>query len=280
MSKPTQDSIPNFTILNLNRDCLIKIFEFLTIYELISVEKVNDIFKSTCESVYKSKSFHKLRLELRSLEKEYFKDLQIFDRIGQSLRAFEFSGGYIMNEAIKQTIIDGVANSCTKLESFSINYVKLTNEDFIQLEKLFCNLTTLDLSRCGIDESLLGNIELDGERLKSVKTLKLTGNTCMIGSFFKNMKHVEVLDVSYCFSLCFYEFTEFLRNCRNLVDLNVSASCKLVSESSSFLETVFTYQPEIEKLFMDNTGAVRDDQEIAKFTKLKFSSFEGRKFGT
>lgn len=276
MTSLTSES--QISILDLDNDCLIKIFEFLTIYELIEAEKVCEIFKLTCEDVYNSKRFHKMRIELRSLRTEYFKD--IFFRVGNSLRAFEFSGGYIMNEEVKQTMIAGVTESCSKLKSLSINYTQFTTENFQQLQECFDKLTFLDLSRCGISEVALGNFELDGEKYKSIKTLKLAGNSCMIGSFFKKMKHVELLDVSFCYNLSFFEFLEFLKNCKKLVELNASASCQLVSEDENFLEVIFANQPNLEKLIMDNTGIVRDNEVMAKFKKLKFASFEGRKFGT
>jgi hypothetical protein len=266
------------SILDLDDDCLINIFEFLSIYELIDAEKVCDLFKATSQRVYASKRFHRIRIELRNLQTEYFKD--IFEKIGNSLRAFEFSGGYIMDEVVKQTMIDGVTESCSKLKSLSINYVQFSIENFRQLQESFCNLTCLDLSRCGISESSLDNLELDGERFKSIKTLKLAGNSCMIGSFFKNMSHVESLDVSYCYYLTFFEFSKFLKNCQHLIELNVSASCQLVTEDENFLEILHSHQPNLEKLIMNNTGIARDDEVMMKFKKLKFASFEGRRFGT
>lgn len=273
-----QSEVEVLTIVDLDDDCLIKIFEFLSIYELIDVEKVCETFKGTCESVYRSKRFHKLRLELRSLKTQYLND--IFDRLGNSLCDFEFSGGYIMNEEVKQMMIDGVTKSCSKLKSLSVNYVQFSVENFTQLQESFCGLTTLDLSRCGISEASLGNVELDGERFKSIKTLKLAGNSCMIGSFFKSMQQVEILDVSYCYNLSFFHFLEFLKSCKKLVELNVSASCQVVWEVENFLEIVFEHQPKLEKLIGDNTGIIRDEEVLAKFKKLKYASFEGRKFGT
>lgn len=265
------------TLLDLDDDCLINIFEFLSIYELIEVEKVCQTFKLICGEVYGSKKFHKMRIELRYLRSEYFK--AIFDRVGGTLRAFEFSGGHIMNENVKQVMIEGVTNSCPMLLSLTINYVHFTNDSFRQLQESFCNLTCLDLSRCSIDETSLG-VELDGERLKSIKTLRLAGNSCMKGSFFKQMKYVENLDISFCFNLSYFEFLDFLKNCLNLKELNVSASCQLVSEDENFLQVIFTHQPNLERLLMDNTGIARDEETLAKFRKLKYSSFEGRKFGT
>lgn len=265
------------SILDLDDDCLSDIFQFLSIYELIEAEKVCETFKSICYDVYRSKRFHKTKIELRYLRTEYYK--MIFDRIGGTLRCFEFSGGHIMDENVKKTLIEGVTESCPKLKSLKINYVQFTNETFKQLQQCFCNLTFLDLSRCSINESSLG-ICLDGEKFKNIKTLKLAGNSCMTGSFFKTMKHVEIFDISYCYNLSYFEFLHFLRNCLNLIELNVSASCQLVSEDENFLGVILEHQPNIQKLFMDNTGVTKDAEVLSKFRCLKFSSFEGRKFGT
>ena len=270
-------SLDELTILDLDQDCLQKIFEYLSIYELIESEKVCETFQLTCERVYSSKKFHRMRIELRYLKTEYFKD--IFERIGSSLRDFEFSGGYIMDEVVKQTMIEGVTKKCSKLKSLSINYVQFNTDSFIKLQPSFCNLKLLDLSRCGISEVSLDNIELDGEKFRSVKTLKLAGNSCMTGSLFKNMKHVESLDISYCYNLSFFEFLKFVKNCVKLTELDVSASCQLVSEDENFLEIILSHQPNIEKLKMDNTGIARDEETLKKFKNLKFASFEGRKFG-
>lgn len=263
------------SILDLNDDCLICIFEYLSIYELIEMEKVCVDFKTTCENVYSR--FHKMRIELRNLRTEYFRD--IFQRVANSLRAFEFSGGFIMNEDVKCTMIDGVSKSCPKLKSLTINYTQFSNKNFRQLQECFSNLTYLDLSRCGLDEDSLG-ITLDGEKCRNIKTLKLAGNACMNGSFFKNMKYVEDLDVSYCFNLRFSEFVIFLENCKKLVVLDISASCRLIWDTENFLEIILVCQPHMEKLLMNNTGIIKDLDVLSKFKNLKVSSFEGRRFGT
>lgn len=265
------------SILDLNTDCLAFIFDYFTIYELIELEKVCRTFKTACDYAYTTKRFHKLRIELRNLRTEYFSD--IFNRIGDTLRDFEFSGGYIMDENVKCTMIDGVTKSAAKLRSLTINYTQFTTTNFIELQDCFSNLIYLDLSRCGIDEESLG-ITLDGDRFQNIKTLKLAGNACMNGSFFNNMKHVEVLDVSYCFGLRFDEFSIFLANCIKLTDLNVSASCQLVHGVENFLQIILSHQPHIEVLLMENTGIVADVEVLAKFTKLRDSCFEGRRFGT
>ncbi|KAG4073067.1 hypothetical protein HA402_009486 [Bradysia odoriphaga] len=265
------------SILDLNADCLLVLFDFFSIYELIELEKVCKTFKSACNNVYTTRRFHKMRIELRDLKTDYFSN--IFDRIGHTLRNFEFSGGYIMDENVKRTMINGVTESCPKLHSLTINYTQFSTTNFVQLQKCFTHLIYLDLSRCGIDENSLG-LTLDSEKFPHIKTLKLAGNSCMNGSFFRKMKHVEVLDVSYCYELQFDEFLMFLKNCIQLVDLDVSASCRLVHGVENFLSVVYMHQPNVEKLLMENTGMTVEMEVLSKFSKLKVCCFEGRRFGT
>ncbi|CRL04121.1 CLUMA_CG017233, isoform A [Clunio marinus] len=264
------------SILDLDNYSLYYIFQFLSIYDLLKAEKVCGSFKEVCESIYSTK-FRKVRIELRSLRTNHFRD--ILDRVGRSMIAFEFSGGYIMDENVKNTMIYGIINDCPRLKALSINYVQFTSLSFNHLQSCFSNLTSLDLSRCALSEATLG-IVLDGEKFKNIKTLKLAGNSEMNGSFFKDMKHVEILDISYCYNLSFIQFLKFLENCIKLLELNITASCSLVMEDENFQEILLHHQPLLEKLIMDYTGVLKDKEVIVKFKHLKYSSFEGRKFGT
>lgn len=199
------------TIHDLNEDCLSNIFKYLTIYELIEVEEVCEMFKNTCEVVYKSKMYHRMRLELRYMRPLLFGD--IFDRIGGNLRHFEFSGGYIMDEEVKIKLINGVINKCPKLQDLIINYIQFSKVNLQDLSTSFNHLTYLDLSRCSLDEDNMSGI-LDGDNLPNLTTLKVTGNTMIKGNFLVNMKHLKNLDISYCFDLRYSEFKKFLKNCK------------------------------------------------------------------
>lgn len=173
------------SILNLDDDSLVNIFQFLSIYELIDAEKVCSIFKDICEVVYGSKRFHKMRIELRDLRIEYFKD--ILNRVGKSLKAFEFSGGFLMDEKVKHEMIEGITKHCPKLLKLKINYIRLAhpeNNAFDQLQQCFSKLTFLDLSHCAINESVLVRT-LDGDKLRNIKVLKVL--------------NIKPLFLNYCF---------------------------------------------------------------------------------
>lgn len=264
-------------ILDLNTDCLRHIFQYFSIYDLIELERVCTVFKATCYDAYTTRQFHKVRLEWRTLKTEYFSD--IFDRLGKTLRNFEFSGGGILDKVVKRTLIDGVTKSAPKLNSLTINYTHFFSYEFIELQESFGNLVYLDLSRCGLDEELL-EITLDGEKFRNIKTLKLAGNSCIKGSLFKNMINVEELDVSYCFKLKFDEFFIFLKNCIKLTYLDLSADWQLLEEVENFLDIVGNHQPHIETLIMRYMGVHEYLLDLSKFKKLKVKCFEGRRFGS
>lgn len=266
------------SILELDDDSLEYIFSFLTIYELIEVEKVSEAFKVICENVYEAKRFHKMRFKLHSMQPDRFEE--IMDRVGGTLRSLEFSGGYIMDEKVKDILIEGVTSSARKLKSLTINYMQFTSESFSRLQNCFVSLTFLDLSRCAIEETLL-RTSLDGETCQRIKTLKLAGNSGMTGAFFRDLNNVEHLDVSYCFALCFDNLLVFLQNCFKLKTLDLTASCHAISDDGKILVTkLLLHQPNIETLIMNNTGVTVDAELLSQFRNLKHASFVGRKFGT
>lgn len=265
------------SILDLNRDCLNKIFSYLNIYELIDIEETCDAFKVICADVYCSKKFHKIRFELRYLKIEYL--TRILTRIGAGLRELEFSGGYLMSEAIKEELVDGISTHCKRLTKLSVNYVQFDKKLFDKFQCCFCNLACLDLSRCAISE-LASGLQLNADSLNNLKELKLAGNSNMSGAFFKDLTMIETLDVSYCYELRYYEFLQFLKNCKKLISLNLTASPQVIPEDQSIFEDLSLHQPFLEVLIMDNVGINCDEETLKKFKNLKNFSASGRRFGT
>lgn len=264
------------TLLDLNQDCLNIIFSYLNIYELIDVEDTCAVFKIVCEDVYASKKYHSIKLELRHLKIEYVP--RILEKL-KSLRSIEFSGGYLMKEAIKDDLVEGISTHCHKLSRLTINYMQFDKRLFDKLQSSFQTLIFLNLSNCSISDSSTG-LHLDSNNLKNLKELKLSGNASMSGAFFKDITCLEILDVSHCYGLRYYEFLQFLRNCKRLISLNVTSSPQLIPEDQNIIEDLLIHQPYLEILLMDNIGIERDDDMLRKFKHLKHTSFSGRRFGT
>ncbi|CAO1391952.1 unnamed protein product [Diamesa serratosioi] len=261
------------TIYDLNEDCLCNIFKYLTIYELIEVEEVCEMFKNTCETVYKSKMYHSLRLEWRYVNPDWLEP--IFDRLGGSLKCFEFSCGYMKDE-IKLKIINGVVNKCLKLHSLTINYMHLTKDHLQNLSTSFDRLTCLDLSQCDLDEDNMLGI-LDGEKLRNLTTLNVKGNTMLKGNFLIDMKNLKNLDISYCFHLQHNEFVKFLKICQNLIQLNISACSQLLN--GDIIQDLLNFQPHLQKLHFRQSGIPQNDDRFILFKSMKDFNIEGDRFG-
>lgn len=154
----------NLILEKLDDDCLIEIFSHLTIYELIRAERVCRTFWDICDRIYPR--FQKMRIELRYLEVNYFKAILV--RVSPYLKSFEFSGGYIMDDYIKRTLILGVHKS-PQLQRLSINYTQFSRELMLDLSTCFKNLVFLDLSQCNLDEENMNGIFDDSLTLKNLK---------------------------------------------------------------------------------------------------------------
>lgn len=259
------------TIYDLNEDCLIYIFKYLTIYELIEAEEVSEIFKNTCDVVYKSKWYHWINLDLRTMRPMIIAD--IFDRIGKSLKGFEFYGDYIMDRDLRMRIIVGLTNKCPKLQYLIINYVEFTVSYMQSLSSCFKHLRYLDLSLCRLDESTMAGI-LDGNKLRNLSTLKILGNPSIKGSFFINMKYLNSLDVSYCYDLQYNKFTKFLKKCIKLLELDISGCVELL-DTGDIIQDLLTYQPHLEKLHFRFSGIPQNDKRYLMFKSMKNFNIDG-----
>lgn len=262
---------------DLNQDCLNYIFSYFDIYQLIDIEVTCSSFKATCESVYSSRKFHTFKIELRYLRSEYLR--KVLDRIGPTVRNFGFSGGFLMNEDIKETLIEGLVSNCECLTSLTINYVQFDKKLFDKLQKCFDSLIYLDLGHCALNEQRSG-IVLRNDNTRDLKRLVLAGNVNMSGEFFKCIENLEELDISYCSGLRYYQFLKYLKTCKNLKSLNATGSPQLIPDNRNIFEDLLLFQPNLEELLMDNSGVEADSHVLAKFKNLKKASFSGRKFGT
>lgn len=266
------------TILDiLNQDCLNQIFSYFDIYQLIDIEETCSLFKVTCLNEYSSKKYHKFKIELRTLKPDYLE--RILERIGPTMKEFQFSGGFIMDQKIKETLINGLINNCECLRKLTINYLQLDKELFDKLQSCFDSVIYLNLANCAINEANDGII-LRNENVKNLKQLVLNGNANMSGEFFKTIENIESLDVSYCFNLRYYQFLTFLKTCNNLKSLNITGSPQIIPDDRNIFEDLLLFQPDLETLLMDNDGVEGDTKVLSKFKHLKKTSFSGNKFGT
>lgn len=250
----------------LNHDCIFHIFRYLTIPDVINAEMCCPHLAEAAFAYYHQ--IHELTFMLRTLNA---RDVEpILHRVSPALRTFKFSGGYIMNNELKDKIVQSLAAHCTRLQALTLNYVTLDALDV--LEPAMRNLVHLDLSHIHLEDAVLGRVL--GQ--SSLRSLSLRGNTKLDGSCLKELRHVEKLDVSYCFELQARELYDFLRNCDALKHLNVSG-CGGLSKTN-FWQEVVESQPNIEELIMRDLNAAMPEECVEKFRNLKNFDASGKHF--
>lgn len=236
----------------------------------MKIENISKDFQKFCCLSYK-RNYTKLLLNIKTLKPEAISD--IFERV-ENVREVVFSGGFTMDDSIKDKLIEGILHKCPKLTKLSMAYTQFTRDQIERLSGCFKNLTYLKLERCNLDEQNMQNIFTDD--CKSLKTLIISGNTMLTGSCLSNLKYVETLDASYCFDLIHTEFLKFLKNCIFLKSLDISACIKL--SNGSIIEDIHVYQPKIETLIFLYVGQNKESLVFSRFQHLKILDVYGNNY--
>ncbi|XP_058126593.1 F-box/LRR-repeat protein 15-like [Anopheles ziemanni] len=224
-------------LLDLDEDSLMEIFSYFSFDELLMLSAVCGRFLQLCQ-----RHLRKIRhfeLDYRAIAgcENYEQRLQnIFRSLGPSMVAFRLSAGYIMDEKLKQTIVDNLARYCTSLRHLTINYTVLTELHLRPLAVLLRTLVTLDLGRCDLTDASLAEF-LQSQPTLQLRTLAIAGNPNLSGAFFANWTNcpmLEQLDLSYCFSLNVDMMEEFLKHAKRLAAVDATGSLWLQRNKDIF----------------------------------------------
>lgn len=221
-------------IYDLDEDSLLEIFRFLDFGELLDASGVCVLFQQLSRTCLRK--IRHFELDYRAFMNNFHlpRINVILSNIGPHLRAFKFSGGFIMNEDLKRAIVNGVALNCGSLQHLTINYVELRAEHLNALKVLLSHLTGLDMGRCALRDDSFGTFIADASQLKS---LAIPGNAELDGSFldvWQNCHQLEQLDVSYCYSLSVGKMETFLTRATKLKGVDVTACTWLKKDKRIF----------------------------------------------
>jgi hypothetical protein len=101
----------------------------------------------------------------------------------------------------------------------------------------------------------------------------------LTGSCLKNLIHLEELDASYCYDLGYKDFVGFLKNCKKLLRLDISACCRLLDEGN-IIEDILVFQRFLEKFHFKYAGIQSNDERFMKFQFLKDLEIHGYRYGS
>lgn len=121
----------------LNDDCLLEIFRFLDLRNLIVADQVCRKFRETAQIIYRQFRYHEI-----DIRREGNLSGRILARIGEHLKELFFTCGYLM---VPTKIIGSIGKYCTNLEKLTLQYLTLGDVDLTLLEDVFLKLKILEL---------------------------------------------------------------------------------------------------------------------------------------
>ncbi|XP_053677003.1 uncharacterized protein LOC128727152 [Anopheles nili] len=223
-------------LIDLDEDSLMEIFSYFHFNELLTLSSVCLRFLHICQRHLRT--IRNFELDYRAVVArdnytEYLRN--VFAILGPTMEAFRFSGGYIMDEILKQTIVDNLATHCTNLQHLTINYTVLNEHHLRPLATLLRTLVSLDLGRCDMTDENLGEF-LQSRPLK-LRFLAIPGNPALEGAFFKHWttaEQLEQLDLSYCYSLNIDAMEGFMQHANRLMAVDATGNLWLERNKDIF----------------------------------------------
>ncbi|XP_067621908.1 uncharacterized protein [Eurosta solidaginis] len=179
------------SLLHLNDDCLIEVFNYLSLEEIFNVI---DIQHPRLAEIAHQKiaSIKHLNIEIREFPNFTSKQLRI---IGENLRSFTMTVGYSIPTITVFNILEPLCEGAAltnQLREFKLNYVYINKHlcDFIG--KAAHNLEKVDLSYCQLTDELL--IEFLKQCTNLIE-LHIFGNYTLRGNFLRNcfMPNMRIL---------------------------------------------------------------------------------------
>lgn len=222
----------------LDEDSLLEVFAYLTFDELLLMSRVCTRFLQLSRRCLRKIRYFDLDyravVSRQQTEDQLARVQDIFTNVGSNLEAFRFSGGFIMNEDLKRSIISGVSLTCGTLQHLTINYVEIHEEHLVALTALLSHLTGLDLGRCTLRDDIFTPFIAKASKLR---VLSIPGNAELRGEFLErwhDCQLMEQLDVSYCYSLNVGNLKPFLERAVHLKGVDVTACQWLEKDKGIF----------------------------------------------
>ncbi|XP_054743904.1 uncharacterized protein LOC129248396 isoform X2 [Anastrepha obliqua] len=171
------------SLLELNDDCLIEIFQYLSLVETFNVIDVHNN-RLTDIARQRIATFKELNIQIREFPNFTSKQLQI---IGASLRSLIMSAGYSIPTQTVLNIIkplcEGAATT-NQLREFTLNYVYFNKEICHYIGNVATKLQKLNLSYCQLTDELLTELL---KKCTNLKELHVLGNYTLNGYFLQNL---------------------------------------------------------------------------------------------
>ncbi|KAM7352258.1 uncharacterized protein ACRADG_004879 isoform 2-T3 [Cochliomyia hominivorax] len=186
---------PITTLLDLNDDCLIEIFQYLTTHDTFNLMELHPRFRDVAyERIAQLKDFN-----INFREPPTFTSWQL-EIIGQNLKSLYISAGYsLATDSILQ-YLKPICSQASQLTKIKLHYFQFDDECQKCLLNVAPTLEDLNLNYCQLTDDILGPIL---EKCQKLKSLSIVGNytlkcDSLMSLTSKALKQVEVEQNAFC----------------------------------------------------------------------------------
>lgn len=248
------------TILRLNDDCLLKIFEYLPMTDLIQAEKACWRFRSIAELIYKSyKVFDSDDYDMCSLVCLR----NVLYNIGpyvQSLKA-----NFRFNSTRNGQLLRFAALYCTDLKVLQLCGIEVTYK-IRNIHNMFRHLRKLEIGACSVSDHDLSYL-LRASENKTIEELSLSNNQKLTGKFLVHFRNIKTASFYSCSNIQPFHFIAFVRENPGIEDLNIIL-CDRVD--AKCIETIAETLTGLKRLSMNNAYVnIYSSELFSPLTNLK-----------
>ncbi|XP_055836494.1 uncharacterized protein LOC129905128 [Episyrphus balteatus] len=184
LQQPNPDAL---NILQLNDDCLIKIFSYLNNYELIDL-------LGTCRKLDEIIHINLRRCKDLSFNFRHFSsdDKRLLQIVSPYLTSIELSVGYSISSESVLAALELISN-CKKLRKLRLHYVVMREKYLKLIGNISNHLEKIDLSFCQLTDELM--TEFFKWKCNSLKEIILIGNYTFWGVSLIYLKNLKCLTI-------------------------------------------------------------------------------------
>lgn len=184
-----QMNTPTKTLLDLNDDCLIEIFQYLTIQETFNLMSLHSRFQEVAyQRIAQLKHF-----DVNFREPPEFTTWQL-EVIGQNLKSLHLSAGYSLPTDLILQFIQPLCSQASHLNTMKLHYFQFDDDCQKCVMIVAPNIQDLNLNYCQLTDEILGPIL---QKCQNLKYLSLLGNYTLKCESLKclNSKHLKQIQL-------------------------------------------------------------------------------------
>lgn len=265
---------PNIPSLDvLNDDCLLHLFDFLNIIDLLKIHKLSNRYNAVVDTY--SKKFTTFDFDripgAPELTLMIARDILIF--LGPIVKNLCINGDEFKQG--QNRLLDIAARKCQVLESLEIDGFQLRKENLRKIAPLFKNLQTFIT---GSDTRFSEDISVCFEQANNLKHVEIFGNYDITGRCLTKLRNLETLSLNNCGNIQPKFFVQALELNRTLKKLQVQRCDKL---NNIVVQTIVRDLKELQDLSISNSyNDMTNFAELGNCTKLTHLSVEFHSFAT